>query len=134
MSDLNAYWFLHRANSQLENANAELNRPSDDIVTFSVCHRSKGIIADFFRSFLLLHGVQNKNTENLESLRCACATIDLRFSDLELRLMDCHPTKTDDDHNYCLDINRVKSCIQIADDVKNLVDESFRKKEKNPSR
>lgn len=129
MSDLNAYWFLQRAHDHLDNANAELNRPARDIVTFSVCHQSKGIMTDFFRSFLLLHGVNLPAATDLEALRLRCAEIDSRFSTLDLSCMSCHPAKTEHTTAYCTDLDKVKNCIHIADEVKALVDESFRRKE-----
>lgn len=129
MSDLNAYWYLQRANSQLENANKELNRPSEDIVAFSVCHQSKEIIADLMRSFLLLHGVNSPASTDLESLRRSCSDIEPKFASLNLNCMSCHPAKTENDKQYCMDIAQVKSCVNIADEVKDLVDASFRKKE-----
>ncbi|MCC7301861.1 MAG: hypothetical protein IT233_04385 [Bacteroidia bacterium] len=129
MSDLNAYWLLQRATTHLDNANSELNRPSQDIVAFSVCQQSKGIIADFMRSFLLLHGKHVINVSDLESLRQQCGQIDPRFTKLDLGCMSCHPARAEGDSKYCLDIERVKSCANIADQVKDLVDDSFRKKE-----
>ena len=130
MSDLNAYWFLQRAASQMENANAELNRPSEDIVTMSVCQLSKDIIADLLRAFLLLHGEMTVKADNLETLRSACATIEPKFNSLNFRSMSCHPTTLNEDKHYCLDHMNVFRCMGIADRVKILVDESFRKKEK----
>ena len=130
MSDLNAYWLLQRAHSHLGTAKDELNRPSEAIVTFSVCQQSKNVLSDFLRSFLLLNGIKTTGLADLESLRMACSLIDTRFEQIDLSCMSCHPTITDGNDHYCLDIERVRKCLDIADQVKKTVDDAFRNKEK----
>ena len=128
MSDLNAYWLLQKAAARLDAAGSELNRPSEDVVTISVCQQSKIIIGDLLKAFLLLNG---KSTEaaDLESMRRSCAAIDKRFEKPDLSCMSCHPTLTRGDEQYCTGLERVQSCMEIANEVKELVDEAFRKKE-----
>ena len=121
MSNTDVLKLLQRASAQLKFANKELCRPSEDVVSFCICSQAKCSIADLLSSFLLMKGIDISHAENLEQLRKMCSEINENFSKLDFSGMDCHPTKIPLEEHYCMGIERVKECLKIANQVKEVV-------------
>lgn len=126
MRELNAIKLLQRGTAQLEFANEEVNRPSEDVVSLCICSQAKSSIADLLSSFLLMKGIDFTHADTLEQLRKKCSDVDDDFSVLDFTGMDCHPTKIPNESHYCFGIERVKECLRIANEVKKLVWIAFR--------
>jgi len=133
MNDLHALKLLQRASNQLEIANEEINRPSEDVVCYSICFRAKCSLTDLLISYLIINDIDSSAANNLEDLQKMCSAIDKNFADLEFASMDCHPTKIKNEEHYCLGIERVKECLRIANRVKELVWQEYKKNEKKYS-
>ena len=105
----------------LEFVHQELNRPEEDVMTTSVCHQTRGIMADMLSSYLLKNGKDFSAVNDLETLHAMCCQIDPQFAKINLASMRCHPAKITGEKAYCMDIEHVKTCFDIASDVKELV-------------
>lgn len=123
----NAKELFRQAVSRLEVAQEELNRPDDDVMTLSVCYQSRTVLADIMGAYLTLKGTDFSKAADLESLRQLSAGSDPRFSDLDLQAMVCHPTKTVNEPCFCMDLNRVRACLDMAEQCRGWVKEAFEK-------
>ena len=117
----NANLLFQQAVERLNYFNEELNRPEEDVVTFSICHQTRGIIADLLGSYLLNHGKEYPTSLNLDSLLKLCSEFDAGMMTLNISAMDCHPGNLSAEKTYCLDIDQVKFCINIANKLKEIV-------------
>ena len=120
-----AQQMLDQAVQTLEQAHEELNRPDEDVMTMSVCHQARTVMAGLMASFLSLKGKDYSHARDLESLRELSGHFDPRFNELNLESMVCHPSQLMGEKCYCMDIDRVKSCLVLADQCKVLVTEAF---------
>jgi hypothetical protein len=105
----------------LEFVHQELNRPEEDVMTTSVCHQTRGIMADMLSSYLLKNGKDFSAATDLETLHAMCCQIDPQFASIKLDGMRCRPARIIGEKAYCMDIEHVKTCFDIASDVKELV-------------
>ncbi|MCX6186763.1 MAG: hypothetical protein NTU43_07175 [Bacteroidetes bacterium] len=113
------------ASDLLEFVNQELNRPEEDVMTTSVCHQTRGIIIDMLTAYLLLKGKNISAISDLETLHAMCCQLDAKFSKLDFTSMRCHPIKLQGEKAYCMDIEHVRNCFDIANKVKETVSYYF---------
>ena len=105
----------------LEFVHQELNRPEEDVMTTSVCHQTRGIMADMLSSYLLKNGKDFSAANDLETLHAMCCQLDPAFASIKLDAMRCHPSKIIGEKSYCMDIEHVKGCYNLASDLKEML-------------
>jgi len=106
---------FEKASKQLQNANEELFKPEEDVVSFLVCKNTLSAIENYLKGYLSKRGFNTNNNESLDQLLERCQMLDKKFNKLNLNVIDC---SSQPDHNrYCEDVNKVSSCFQIADDL-----------------
>lgn len=121
----NPQQLLDKAVKTLEQAHEELNRPDEDVMTMSVCHQARIVMAGLMESFLSLKEKDYSHARDLEAMRELCGHVDPRFNELNLESMICHPAQVKGEKCYCMDIDKVKACLVLADQCKVLVSEAF---------
>jgi len=102
------------ASARLTHVNEEMNRPEEDVMTFSICNQTRTVIMDLFRSWLTSHGKEHASVNDLETLYTMCCDIDDRFRSMDVRGMYCYSGKPEGKDEYCLDMDQVKSCLHLA--------------------
>ena len=106
---------LNDAMKNLSNANKELFRPEEDVVSYSVCKNSQFAIENYLKGFLLKKNVDPSNYTTIDSLFEQCIKINPKFKKLELLDLRCKTHKTDS--RYCTDISSVSNCFDVADSL-----------------
>jgi hypothetical protein len=112
---------LRNASSLLRIANNELNRPSEDTVTFCACQSSKNAAMVFLQSYLREKNVKNIFNNSLQNLLAECCKIDKEFKSIDISCFGC---KTHDEtcvESYCLDIKKVNECFELAKVIEEFV-------------
>jgi hypothetical protein len=122
MNTLSPTSLLEKATAHLDFANEEMNRPAEDLVTFSVCYQTKQGLSDLMHYHLLQNKIEVTGHPTLEELRQKCATFDRRFEMMNFESMRCYPTRLENEDCFCLGIDRVKECLSIANQVKTLIE------------
>lgn len=121
----NANELFQKAVSRLEYVNEELNRPEEDVMTFSVCHQTRGIISDFLSAYLVSKGKDIQSVTDIATLGEMSRALDNQFTAINLESMICHPGKLENEETYCMDLARVRTCLTIANSIKGIVAQSL---------
>ena len=113
---------LTHALEQLEQAKLELNRPSEDVVTVSVCMASKEAVGSLLKAFLVYKGVAFTAQQSLNDLLNLCKKSESKFNSIDLSELYCtHLSSTECKGKYCMPLENVQHCFSVVDTVKQLV-------------
>ena len=84
-----AIQFFVKAAQKLNQANKELFKPKEDIVTYLVCKNSQYAIKNYLRGYLLKKGIEPKEDETIDSLYEQCKKINKSFENVDLSDFNC---------------------------------------------
>ena len=115
--------YFRLASDQLNDANEELFRPKEDVVSFLVCKNSQYAIENYLRGYLYDHDIDASIYVTIDSLFKQCKKINRRFEELDLSDFKCKIYDTDT--RYCNEVSKVSRCYDIADKL-----DDFLRKEK----
>lgn len=93
-------------------ANDELCRPEEDVVSVLVCKKAQRATENFLRGFLLDHGIEPKNESTLDELYLECKKLNPNFSKVSLTSFDCLSEKLNT--KSCNELVKVNSCYSTA--------------------
>ncbi|MCK4562005.1 MAG: HEPN domain-containing protein [Flavobacteriaceae bacterium] len=106
---------FNTAKDNLKDANEELFKPEEDVVSYLVCKSSQQAIENYLKGYLSLRGFETNNDETLQSLLDRCKSLDSKFNHVDIETIDCKAHKMDS--RYCQDVNKVSSCFDTADNL-----------------
>jgi HEPN domain-containing protein len=112
-----------KAVEKLGEANDELFRPEEDVVSYSVCKNAQYAIENYLKGFLLSKGVDPIEFNTIESLFEQCKLINTNFAKIDLSDISCKSHTID--VRYCNEVSKVSSCFDAADEL-----DTFLRKEK----
>jgi hypothetical protein len=126
---------LETAGQKLTFVERELSRPSEDSVTFSVCHFSNNAIREFLvsliaynyslefpREDLLIDTLKHLEKWDVDFLIEYCAKLDPSFADLDISTLNCSSLEKDEqDEIYCLGLDKVRNCATTARKIEKMV-------------
>ena len=111
------------AKEKLKEANEELFRPQEDVVSYLVCKNSQYAIENYLRGYLYKNGIEPSTYKTIEGLYEQCKIINKKFEKVDLSDFQCKIYNTDT--RYCNEISKVSNCFDIADSL-----DTFLRKEK----
>ena len=109
----NAY--LESAAENLKNANSELFRPEEDVVSFSVCKNAQFAIDNYLRGYLFTNKIDASQFETIKELYEQCKKINKGFKKIDLSGFNCASSKIDS--KYCNEVSKVSHCYTTADNL-----------------
>lgn len=110
---------FQKAKQQLSEANNELFKPEEDVVSFLVCKNSLNAIENYLKGYLSKRGYDTTNKDSLDQLLERCRLLDKKFRQIDLNVIECSANA---DHNrFCEDVKKVSSCFQTADELENFL-------------
>jgi len=104
---------FNTAKENLKDANEELFKPEEDVVSYLVCKNSQQVIENYLKGYLTLRGFETNENETLQSLLDRCKSLDSKFNQVDMETIDCKAHKIDS--RYCQDVSKVSSCFDAAD-------------------
>lgn len=104
---------------KLNQANEELLKPQEDVVTYAVCKNAQYAIENYLKGVLLTNGVDPENLKTIESLYEACKKINPKFEQIDLSEFNCKSGNLDT--RYCSEVSKVSSCFDAADNLDTLL-------------
>lgn len=113
---------LNQALYRLDSAREELNRPDEDVMTFAICHQVRNAMSDMMSAFLTMNGADATAAKTLEELRAMSVPFGDGFEKIELTSMVCHPGQIEGEKCFCMDLDRVRACLKIADDCRKIIE------------
>lgn len=112
---VNAKKLFEKAIENLSEANKELYKPNEDIVSYSVCKHAQYAIENYLRGYLLQKGVNTVDFNTIEELFEQCKIIDKKFEKIDLSELDCKSHLIDS--RYCSQVSKVSNCFDVADNI-----------------
>ena len=106
---------LLNAAQKLNQANKELYKPQELIVSFLVFKNSQFAIENYLKGYLLKNEVDPSEFKTISSLLEQCKLINKEFNKLNLTEFDCKSVDTD--LRFCNDVSKVSKCYDIADSL-----------------
>lgn len=106
---------FENATKKLNEANEELFRPKEDIVSYLVCKNSQYAIENYLKGFLLKNSVDPTEYKTIDSLFEACKKINQAFEKVDLIDFECKSYNMDS--RYCNEVAKVSNCFDIADSL-----------------
>lgn len=110
-----AIGLFDEAIKKLNEADQELSRPEEDVVSYLVCRNAQAAIENFLKGYLLQNGIEPGNSENIQALYEKCMSINPRFKEVDLSEFKCKAYKADS--RSCTDTGKVSNCLNIAGDL-----------------
>lgn len=107
--------FFDHAVEKLNEANLELYRPEEDIVSFLVCKNSQYAIENYLKGYLLQQGFEPGNYKTIEVLFEECKKINKNFERVDLSNFDCKTQSMNE--RSCDEISKVSNCFKIAESL-----------------
>ena len=107
--------FFDHAIEKLNEANQELYRPEEDMVSFSVCKNSQYAIENYLKGYLLQQGVEPGNYKTIDILFEECKKFNKNFEKVDLSDFDCKYQSMD--KRSCNEISKVSNCFKIAESL-----------------
>ncbi len=108
---------------KLKEANDELCRPEEDVVSFMVCKNSQVAIEHFLKGYLMQNGIEPSIDATIDVLYEQCKGINEHFNRIDLAGFDCQAHSLES--RYCSGTEKVSRCFDIADSL-----DSFLRKER----
>jgi len=105
----------------LKEANEEICRPEEDMVSFVVCKNSQHAIENYLRGFLIEKGVDAGNYSTIDDLYAECLKLNPNFKKIDLADFGCASSEID--ASYCDDVSKVNKCFDAANKLDALLRE-----------
>jgi hypothetical protein len=113
---------LKHALKSFQIAEAELNRPSEDMVTLCACQHMRNSVNDFLESFLAGKSIDIIEDKTFDELIQYCTRVDAQFKAIDSSCFLCNMNNTKNvTAKYCLSPKKVNECFVEARMLKNLV-------------
>ena len=107
--------FFNEATKNLQLAKNELFKPSEDIVTYSICKNAQFAIENYLKGFLIKNEVEIDLSDTIAILYDKCIAIDKNFKNIDINAIGCKDHAIDS--RYCSEINSVSACFDTADNI-----------------
>ena len=119
MEDLFVKNLWDEADKLLMQADNELNRPEEDVVSPLVCNISRLAIRKYLTGYLLKNGIEPEIPTSMETLLNQCKSHNSKFSEIDFSNIDCKDHA--EDTNYCLSTEKVGGCFKVAQFTEGIV-------------
>jgi HEPN domain-containing protein len=100
---------------KLREANDELCRPEEDVVTSLVCSNSHAAIESYLRGFLMLNSIVPGDDETISNLYEQCKSINEHFEEVHLAGFECNAHK--EESRFGNKASKFSRCFDIADSL-----------------
>ncbi len=104
--------FFDKAYAKLSEANKELYRPEEDIVSFLVCKNAQFAVENYLKGYLLKNGIDVAPYKTIDTLYKECVRINKRFEKVNLNEFTCQ--RIESGAKYCNEVPKVSHCFHAA--------------------
>ena len=104
---------------KLHEANEELCRPEEDVVSHLVCKNSQLAMENFLKAYLIKLGVNLEKYEDINSLYYKCIAVNPKFVTVGLDDFTCKHDKFQS--RSCSDPDKVSRCFEMAEKMNSLM-------------
>jgi hypothetical protein len=119
LMDKKAKRHFEKGEQELHQADREMYKPEEDIVSLVVCRSTLGSIENYLKGFLALRGFETREDECIGDLMERCRMLDKKFKTIRIEEIDCRNQK--DPNLHCEEIEKLGACHQVADQLDTLM-------------
>jgi len=112
---------LQEATKLLQVADKEMARSEEDVISFLICHNARQAIINDMAAYLLKNNIEPTKPVTMQGLLEQCRNEDGRFQEVDLSNINCRHDA--DSQEYCLSIDKVGSCYNVAKVIHGIVAE-----------
>jgi len=113
---------LKQSAGDLIKAEAELNRPHEDVVTLYACQSVRTSMKDMMHYYLSAHDINGDEKMSIEDLLAACIKTNEAFSGVDIANIECKGLGHEKcEGKYCLSIENVSCCLAAATRLKAII-------------
>ena len=105
--------YFSDAVAKLNEANQELYKPEEDVVSFLVCQKSQHAIENYLKGYLLKNGMDPSKFDSIEGMYHECVTLNEEFKKVDLNNFTTNYIETD--MAYSNNFDKVAHCYKLAD-------------------
>ena len=98
---------------KVKEADEELCRPEEDVVSVLICKKSQRATEGFLKGYLLYNGIDPSESNTLEDLYKQCKAFNKNFKNIDLSSFECKAL--DFDARQCDEISKVSNCYTTAE-------------------
>lgn len=106
---------FEEAIQKLRDANEELCRPEEDVVSALVCSNAHAAIENYLKGFLALNSIDPGAEATIDGLYEQCRRLNNHFEEVHLSGFDCHAHK--DESRFGNKSSKYSRCFDIADSL-----------------
>ena len=117
--DKKAEQYFSKGSKKLHEADQELYKPGEDVVSLVICQSTKESIENYLKGFLTLRGFDIEEDQTLGDLMERCRMLDPKFHDIRIEEIDCRNVK--DSKLHCEEIEKFGACYEVADQLDTLL-------------
>lgn len=99
---------------------AENQKPSEDVVPFTVCSNATRAARMLLEDFLIRNNVKFAPGSGFADLLTLCKKQDRTFKNFDTHAFECQ-AHGENSANYCLDINRANQCLELTLDLSHYI-------------
>lgn len=107
--------FFNEATKKLKSAKEELFKPSEDLVSYSICKNSQFAVENYLKGFLSKNNVDFSIEDTIDTLYTKCVEVDKSFKKIDITTINCRNHAIDS--RYCAEIDKVSACFDTADSI-----------------
>ena len=118
---------LKSAERELLDAENELSRPREDVVTLSACHSIRQSMRKMMQIYLVARDIPTNENSSLIELLDACKKTSPKFASVDMSMVECNGIDhINCDGKYCLSMENVSNCMTTANQVNHIVKAEFK--------
>lgn len=117
--DKKARDYISKGSQKLHEADQELYKPEEDVVSLVICRSTKDSIENYLKGYLTLRGFDIVDGQTLGDLMERCRMLDSKFRSINIEEIDCRNVKNPDLH--CQEIEKFGACYEVADKLDTLL-------------
>ena len=108
---------LERADSYLNKAKEEFQKPEEDVVPYSICKNANEAILNYLSSFLLSNAREIPQSRSIKDLLLICREVESEFNNLHLSPF-YNPAETED---LWMNIDMASDFLTMAETTREMV-------------
>jgi|GEM_PF-1737077 len=113
---------LQQAGMQLSAAEAELNRPLEDVVALSACQLVRDAVRHIMEGYLETHDLGHDDQMTIDELHFLCTTQNPLFTRVDLAGIECKCERPDHCRNgFCGSVEDIAGCVNAVNQMRSLV-------------
>ncbi len=134
MSETKTKELFEQAESELKHAEDEINRPMEDVVSYSACVFSRRALYKYLNLLAIAYSNENNDTvsenQTIEELVTYCGQYNDKLKDVDFSSLHCRCDdmfqEGEEELVHCTSVDQVNYCTNLAEEVREILVDKFK--------